>query len=119
MPVFTIELPNGKLIDAEAANEAAALSGAQDWYKQQNPPTQTSVAPGTSLNIDGRTVMVDDSFLKLSRDQQNTTVDEIAKSLPKAAQANTSLTGALLQGGSDLVAGVGSTVKNLVNKDAG
>lgn len=36
-----------------------------------------------TLNIDGRSVQVDDSFLKLSADQQNATVDEIAKSLPK------------------------------------
>lgn len=34
MPVFTIELPNGKRIDAEADTEEAALSGAQSWYKQ-------------------------------------------------------------------------------------
>jgi hypothetical protein len=33
-----------------------------------------------TLNIDGRSVQVDDSFLKLSADQQNATVDEIAKS---------------------------------------
>lgn len=75
MPVFTIELPNGKRIDAEAENEAAAISGAQEWYKQQNPD--------------------------------------------KTSTPNTSLTGALQQGGSDLVAGVGSTIKNLVSKDAG
>lgn len=34
-----------------------------------------------TLNIDGRNIQVDDSFLKLSHDQQNATVDEIAKSL--------------------------------------
>lgn len=33
-----------------------------------------------TLNIEGRNVQVDDSFLKLSSDQQNATVDEIAKS---------------------------------------
>jgi hypothetical protein len=33
-----------------------------------------------TLNIEGRSVQVDDSFLKLSPDQQNATVDEIAKS---------------------------------------
>lgn len=37
-----------------------------------------------TLNIEGRNVQVDDSFLKLSADQQNATVDEIAKSLPKS-----------------------------------
>lgn len=34
-----------------------------------------------TLNIGGRTVTVGDEFLKLSRDEQNATVDEIAKSL--------------------------------------
>src|SRR5688572_13212772 len=35
-----------------------------------------------TLDIGGRSVTVDDSFLSLSPDQQNATVDEIAKSLP-------------------------------------
>jgi hypothetical protein len=39
-----------------------------------------------TLNINGRSIQVDDSFLKLSPDQQNATVDEIAKSLPDAGQ---------------------------------
>jgi hypothetical protein len=34
----------------------------------------------TTLNIDGHQVQVDDSFLKLSPEQQNATVDEIARS---------------------------------------
>lgn len=39
-----------------------------------------------TLNIEGRSVNVDDAFLKLPPDQQNTTVEEIAKSFaPKAA----------------------------------
>lgn len=37
----------------------------------------------TTLNIDGRSVQVDDRFLSLSHDEQNATVEEIAKSLPK------------------------------------
>lgn len=45
-----------------------------------------------TLNINGRRVKVDDSFLSLSPEQQNATVDEIAQSLgaqqaPEAAQA--------------------------------
>jgi len=36
------------------------------------------------LNINGKTVTVDDSFLKLSPEEQNSTVDEIAKSLGSA-----------------------------------
>lgn len=38
-----------------------------------------------TLNIDGRSVTVDDSFLSLSPDQQNATVDEIHKSIGSAA----------------------------------
>jgi hypothetical protein len=37
------------------------------------------------LDIGGTRVSVDDSFLKLAPEQQNATVEEIAKSLPKAA----------------------------------
>lgn len=36
-----------------------------------------------TLNIGGRKVTVDDSFMKLSPDEQNATVEEIAASLPK------------------------------------
>lgn len=36
------------------------------------------------LNIGGQRVTVDDSFMKLSPDEQNATVEEIAKSLPQA-----------------------------------
>jgi len=38
-----------------------------------------------TLNIEGQSVQVDDSFLKLSPEQQNATVDEIAKSLKPSA----------------------------------
>lgn len=41
-----------------------------------------------TLNINGHSVSVDDSFLKLPPDQQNATVDEIAKSLPQQAKAS-------------------------------
>lgn len=40
------------------------------------------------LEINGHTVTVDDSFLSLSPDDQNRTVDEISKSLPPAANAS-------------------------------
>ena len=40
-----------------------------------------------TLNINGQRVHVDDSFLKLSPEQQNSTVDEIARSLPKGGQS--------------------------------
>lgn len=45
-------------------------------------------APGkTTLNIEGRNVSVDDGFLKLSPEEQHSTVDEIAKSLGSAPQS--------------------------------
>ena len=56
-----------------------------------------------TLNINGHSVSVDDSFLKLSSDQQNATVDEIAKSLPQ--QANPSITDAV----TDIPAEIGRT----------
>lgn len=47
-----------------------------------------------TLNIDGRSVKVDDGFLSLSHDQQNATVEEIAKSFgaPKAASITDAVT---------------------------
>jgi hypothetical protein len=42
-----------------------------------------------TLNIEGRKVTVDDSFLKLSPDQQSATVDEIVASFGKSAPAAT------------------------------
>jgi hypothetical protein len=47
------------------------------------------------LNIGGRQVTVDDSFLSLPPDQQNATVDEIAKSLGPEFSANAPGTGVL------------------------
>jgi hypothetical protein len=41
-----------------------------------------------TLNIEGRSVQVDDSFLKLPPDQQHATVDEIAKSFSAPASFN-------------------------------
>jgi hypothetical protein len=49
-----------------------------------------------TLNIGGHSVTVGDEFLKLSPDQQNATVDEIAKSLPQqAAPRQPSITDAI------------------------
>jgi hypothetical protein len=47
-----------------------------------------------TLNIGGRSVQVDDSFLKLSSDQQNATVDEISKSFGSSS-AEPSITDAV------------------------
>jgi hypothetical protein len=35
MPIFTIETPSGRKLDIEAADEAAAIRGAQDWEGRQ------------------------------------------------------------------------------------
>jgi hypothetical protein len=72
MPVFTIQLPDGRHMDAEAASEADALEGAKNWYAQ---------------NVTNKT--------------------------------DTSITSALSQGASDLVSGVGKTVKEYIAPDAG
>lgn len=45
-----------------------------------------------TLTINGRKVKVDDSFLSLSREQQDATVDEIAASMGQGAPADTSPT---------------------------
>jgi hypothetical protein len=45
MPVFTIETPTGRKLDIEAADEASAVRGAQEWDAQQNP----AAAPDTSM----------------------------------------------------------------------
>lgn len=59
-----------------------------------------------TLNINGHSVAVGDEFLKLSPDQQNATVDEIAKSLPQqAAQRQPSITDAV----TDIPAEIGRT----------
>jgi uncharacterized protein YoaH (UPF0181 family) len=45
-----------------------------------------------TLNIDGRSVQVDDGFLSLSHDQQNATVEEIAKSLTPHSKLSDAVT---------------------------
>lgn len=54
-----------------------------------------------TLNVNGQRVTVDDSFLKMSPEQQNATVDEIAKSLktPKAPSSG----GGISEGLSDII----------------
>lgn len=38
MPEFEIGLPDGRILDIEAADEAAALRGAQEWFKANPKP---------------------------------------------------------------------------------
>lgn len=46
MPKYMIGLPDGRTMEAEAANEAEALAGAQSWYagQQQKPKAETPPA---------------------------------------------------------------------------
>lgn len=37
MPIFTIQAPDGRKVDIEAADEATALRGAQEWAASQTP----------------------------------------------------------------------------------
>ncbi|WFU37322.1 hypothetical protein QA640_22790 [Bradyrhizobium sp. CB82] len=76
MATFELTAPDGGVYHVDAPNEHAAIAALK----------QVTAPKSTVLNIDGRKVTVDDNFLKLSRDQQNDTVDEIAKSLPPKAQ---------------------------------
>jgi len=46
MPVFSIETPDKRTIDIEAADQAAAIAGAQDWVSQ-NP-----IKPGVAGRLD-------------------------------------------------------------------
>lgn len=39
MPVFDIETPGGKVVTIEAADEAAAMAGAQQWHAQNAGPS--------------------------------------------------------------------------------
>lgn len=38
MPIYTIETPSGRKLDIEAADEATAMRGAQEWHAQQQQP---------------------------------------------------------------------------------
>lgn len=72
MPIYTIALPDGRRMDAEAVSEEEAIEGAKHWYAQ---------------NVANKT--------------------------------DTSITDALSQGASDLVSGVGKTVKEYIAPETG
>jgi hypothetical protein len=48
MPIYTIETPNGKRLRIEAADEAAAMTGAQQWHSEQS--AAAAHAPTTSAD---------------------------------------------------------------------
>lgn len=58
MPVFTIETPTGRKVDIEAADEATAIRGAQEWDAQQSK----AEAPAPSGAIEGLQQGVSDLF---------------------------------------------------------
>ncbi|WOH58528.1 hypothetical protein [Bradyrhizobium sp. BWC-3-1] len=74
MAKFRLTDPTGAEYEVDAPDEHQAVAGLK----------QVTAAPKkVTLNIEGRRVTVDDSFLKLSPEQQNSAVDEIHKALPK------------------------------------
>jgi hypothetical protein len=75
MAKFHLTAPDGAEYEVDGDNAEGAVAAVQKLRAPQ--------ARSTTLNIEGRKVDVDDSFLKLSPDQQNATVDEIHKSLQK------------------------------------
>lgn len=53
MPIYTIELPDGRKLKAEAPDEATAISGAQDWYAQQASPQPAQQPSPTGGDLSG------------------------------------------------------------------
>lgn len=54
MPVFTIETPTGTKLDIEAADEARAMAGAQQWHAENGGPkvnTLTDVAKSAAVGV--------------------------------------------------------------------
>jgi hypothetical protein len=62
-----------------------------------------------TLNINGHSVSVGDEFLQLSPDQQNATVDEIAKSLPQQAAPQAKVQPSITDAITDIPAEIGRT----------
>lgn len=59
MPVYTIETPSGHKLDIEAADEATALRGAQEWSAQQNSkPAEQPAAPAAEPNTSYASALV-------------------------------------------------------------
>lgn len=81
------DLPPGFVLDRPAsALDADGLPPGFVLDKTPFDPLKPApTAAGTVLDINGTHVNVDDSFLKLSPEEQQSTVDHIAARLPKAA----------------------------------
>lgn len=83
-----------------SAAEAAARARSEGGGGEQGVITSPAAKKGVTLNINGKRVKVDDSFLALSPEQQNATVDEIAKSLGGGQGGPISLSGKVQPKGS-------------------
>ncbi len=53
MPVFTIETPTGQKLDIEAADEAAAIGGAQQWHTENSSKTPVTAGGLASAAVGG------------------------------------------------------------------
>lgn len=50
MPVYTIETPSGKTLDIEAADEATAMRGAQEWHESQSGARKVGDLAGNAVD---------------------------------------------------------------------
>jgi hypothetical protein len=109
-----IGAPDGSIVHFPAGTSDDTINGAM--AKAYPPPGKTT------LNIQGRRVSVDDSFLKLSPEEQHSTVDQIANSLgsaPQSTAADVAKSGGigLVKGGIGLV-GMAGDLAEIAKKGA-
>ncbi len=96
-----VDLPDGSIAEFPAGTPQAVMEKAcrEYWEKQQAAMPTATPAPapatplGTTLNIGGKRVKVGDNFRSLSPDQQNATVEEIARSLNIQAPGSNQIDG--------------------------
>lgn len=82
MPTYTIETPSQRKLKIEAADEATALRGAREWEGQNaGYKPQPQGAGKVRIQLGDRLIEIDDSFLKMSPADQQSTVDEIEAAL--------------------------------------
>lgn len=81
MPVFTIETPNGRQLDIEAADEAAAMTGAEQWYKQNvTDKTDTSYSGAIQQGVSDAISGYGKTAKTFLNKEAGTAVDEYGKS---------------------------------------
>lgn len=58
MPVYSIQVPDGRTLDIQANDEATALNGAKQWYASQPPkPAKRAPAPPTAADARGQRIV--------------------------------------------------------------